>query len=332
MICYVLSPGLDQSLAIAKFLYRYRPEFQIIGCKMVESETFYCKKYFSHFISLKELKTPPSEHAIYIPTGARSTKWCLEQYGQVRLGEITLTDRALRVYDKVTLLQVAKNIGIPVPTTWVSLGSVEKFPIFCKPCFEGLGKLRTVIWSLDDAKRKLSGSENLYIFQEYIQSEGTYGVGFLADSGNILVEFIHFEVESIPPQGGSAVIIEQFYDRRLIDYTRALITELGYSGWGLAEFKYCPKREDYVLMEINGKFWASCEFAFINEPAFLKLLFGINSIERPVRRMVFGHRAILRGPLFMAKNFSLLYKSKWVFYPGWWRNLIAAFKTRLWTN
>lgn len=322
---YIFSPSLDQSIAIAKFLRQYRPESQIIGCKMPGESNFCPMRHFTHLISSKDLKVELGKSNVYVPTGAVSTKWFLEQYGQVRLGEIVLTSQALKVYDKIAMLQIAESTGIPTPITWESLSSVEKFPIFCKPRFEGLGRLRTICWSSNDARRKLGGMERFYIFQEYIQSGGTYGVAFLADSGDTLVEFAHFERESIPPQGGSSVVIERFYDPRLIDYTRALITILNYSGWGLAEFKYCPRRRDYVFMEINGKFWASCEFTFVNEPRFLRLLFGFDLKEKPIERMVFGHRALRRGPLFVAKHFSLLVSGKWVFYPGWWKDLIIGF-------
>ena len=66
---------------------------------------------------------------------------------------------------------------------------------------------------------------------------------------------------------------------------------LKYSGWGLIEFKYCPKRKDYVFMEVNAKFWASIEFTLINNPAFFFKLFGIQyEIKKPVNCIIFLDR------------------------------------------
>ena len=108
--------------------------------------------------------------------------------------------------------------------------------------------------------------------------------------------------------------VERFADRRLIELTEKLLRATDYSGWGLAEFKYCPRRSDYVLMEINAKFWASCEFAFVNEPKFAKLLFGIDMAKVDVPKMVFFHRFVARGPIFMMRNVVLLVSARTVNY------------------
>ena len=88
---------------------------------------------------------------------------------------------------------------------------------------------------------------------------------------------------------------ERYNDERLVKYVRAIISASKYSGWGLAEFKYCPSRDDFVFMEINAKFWASCILAFHNEPRFTELFFNGTSALRPVARMLFINRALARG-------------------------------------
>lgn len=319
-IYLIYSPLLDQSIAIAKFIKKYIPNTKIYGIKMEhENIKRASKKYFSKTLLLEDLIFYKQEYkCIHIPTGAMSTKYLLEQLGQVTLREITLTHEALRVFDKQWLINFAKDSGIPVPKTWNNLEDVTEYPIFYKPAFEGKGKLRRISFSYDETIKNLGNNIHNYIFQEYIDSKGTYGVCFLADKGEMIVEFIHFEKESFPRDGGSAVIIEKFFDSRLIKYTKRLISGLGYSGWGLAEFKYCPKRKDFVLMEINAKFWASCEFAFVNEPHFLEFLFGIKSQEKPVSSMFFVNRGFFRGPGFIIKSLPILLRGvSYRFYPGW---------------
>lgn len=324
----VYSPTLDQACCIARSLHKYIPEARIIGVRMKGERGSISRKYFPEVVPAESVYRKINEGFVHIPTGAVSTRFLLENLGDVRLGEIILTKEALRVFDKVWTLNLAKELGIPIPITWVDIEEVEKYPIFCKKRVEQGAGFRGVLVSPEDAKRKCK-AKNEYIYQEWINSKGTYGVGFLAEGGRIIVTHTHFERESFPPQGGSAVIIEKFQDNRLIQYTERLINALNYSGWGLAEFKYCPRRNDYVLMEINAKFWASCEFSFVNEPAFLKLLFGIDSNEKPVDRMVFVNRAFYRGPGFIVRNIDVIRKSSWIFYPGWVKAIFVGIGGKL---
>ena len=201
-----------------------------------------------------------------------------------------MTQNALRFYSKPWSLSLARNCGIPVPDTWTDSCDDLQFPVFTKPQFEGGAGTRKIARSRDE----LPGDVDM-IYQEYIDSPGTYGVGFIADSGKITAYHTHYERESYPSIGGSAVVAERYNDERLVKYVRAIISASKYSGWGLAEFKYCPSRDDFVFMEINAKFWASCILAFHNEPRFTELFFNGTSALRPVTRMLFINRALARG-------------------------------------
>ena len=88
----------------------------------------------------------------------------------------------------------------------------------------------------------------------------------------------------------------------------------GLAGWGLAEFKYCPKRRDFVFMEINAKLWASIEFAFMNNSNFLKYLFGIDYPEKKVDAALFIDRLVALGSSQLFRNLHLFYHSKILSY------------------
>src|SRR5690606_3951178 len=107
-----------------------------------------------------------------------------------------------------------------------------------------------------------------YLFQESIMGEGTNGFAFLAQKGEVLVSAQHHELLSMPRDGGSAVLIRRIAEPRVDELSRRLLAHLRYDGWGLVEYKYCPRRRDYVLMEINAKFWASLDFSMRMEPGF----------------------------------------------------------------
>lgn len=316
----VLSPSSAQSHAIAMFLRRYCPEVDVVGVVLDGEWMLDWPDMYSLMIPLCRFEREDVD-CVSIPTGSRSTRYLLER-GDVTIGSVTLTRPALRVYDKPWMIARASQIGIRTPATWEKLTDVPDYPLFYKPRFErGSGPRGVAHTEADipwDVRQDL-------VFQEVIHSQGTYGVGFLADKGHLIATHAHFESESVPRAGGSAVIIERFADRRLIDYTQQLTRSLGYSGWGLTEFKYDPYRDDFVFMEVNAKFWASCEFSFINEPLFLKLLFGIDSAEEPVQRMVFVDRALSRGPMFVLRHLGCLAcGSKLRMYPGWLRRVIVG--------
>lgn len=317
---YILSPLLDQSLTIASLLRKYFRTSTITGITL-DSESFRsCYGIYNNTISVNDFDIERTD-ANLIPTGAKSTKLLL-QHKDITLGSVTLTANALRVYDKAWIIAVASDVGIPTPLTWRNLAEVTSYPLFYKQSQEKGGGARGI--AKDESDVPLVGRENL-IFQEFIATHGTYGVCFLAEHGRVLTSYVHYERESFPKEGGSAVIIEDFSDRRLLDYTQRLLQSLDYSGWGLAEYKYCPRREDFVFMEINAKFWASCEFAFKNNPMFLKLLFDIDSKEKSVKRMVFIERALARGIPFFMGHLPTYFGGALKVYPGWPIRVVGSF-------
>jgi hypothetical protein len=295
----VAEPQGSQARVIATYIKKYLPDCDVIG--LVDGDCA-VRRQIKPYKKLVSSQEPISLEACIVPTGARSTAQMLRRH-DVSIGRVTLRQAALDVYQKPWMIEMAASVGVPVPTTHLSIDGDITFPLFYKQKNEEGGSVRGIARRLSQVPKK--GREQL-IYQEYIASPGTYGVGFIADRGEIVTSFAHFERESFPETGGSAVILERHDDDRLTAYTKRILDRIGYSGWGLAEFKYCPVRDDYVFMEINAKFWASCEFSFINQPDFLKLLFGIEVKEPNVERMVFVDRTLMRGPIFIFKNFGIL--------------------------
>jgi hypothetical protein len=311
----VYSPTSEQSLTISRFLRRYRRGAELFGVTLHDEYETSLRGVYDRIVSVSEIDSARTG-MIQIPTGAKSTRLLLQNRNVV-LGSVTLTQDALRVYDKAWIIAMASDVGIPTPITWQSLTDVTSYPLFYKQNQEWGGGARGI--AKNEREVPFTGRDTL-IFQELLISQGTYGVSFLAEQGRLLTHYVHFERESIPKEGGSAVIVEEFSDRRLLEYTQRLIQALDYSGWGLVEYKYCPRRKNFVFMEVNAKFWASCEFAFRNNPLFLKLLFDIDSKETPVQRMVFVERAIARGIPFLISHLHIFVNgSDLQVYPGWMR-------------
>lgn len=319
MIIYLCSPGSDQSQTLARLLRQYT-QHRIVGV-LFEDETRFISRNIDEFVSYRDLDNLPGDGLI-LPTGARSTQFMLER-GDVTCGSVVLTRDALRVFDKPWIIALAAACRVPTPITWLRVEDIGDYPAFFKELRERGGGRRGI--ARQPAEIPASGRDEL-IYQEYIDSPGTYGVGFIARRGEILTSHAHFEAISIPPSGGSAVALRSIADPRLDEYARRIIAQLGYSGWGLVEFKYCPKRDDYVFMEVNAKFWASLELALANQPLFAELLFGIETPEQAIVGMVFLNRYLQRGLLFAVRNLPLLLRpdTRLSVYPGLLKSFILG--------
>ncbi|KAA0918899.1 hypothetical protein [Dietzia sp. ANT_WB102] len=193
--------------------------------------------------------------------------------------------------DKREILALAESVGVPVPAQYtrdeLSSGLVA-FPVFYKEQHEQGGGRRGVARKVADIP---TNGDDLLI-EEFIETQGTYGLGFFARDGVICSSVAHFERLSSPNTGGSAVVLERFSDPRLEELTAKLLSKISYSGWGLAEFKRSAKDDDYVLMEINGKLWASSEYSWLASPDLLQTCFGLPPLTaRPFDRPgLFLHR------------------------------------------
>ncbi len=250
------------------------------------------------------------KYDIVIPCGAVSTSVYFMAHGELKIGQMEFSENNFITYDKIKTLEIVERIGVPIPKTYTRKEDLDFFPIFYKSLREDTYRERGIIRNEDDLKKIKSKT---VFFQEFIPTFGTYSVGFLADRGKIITSFRQKEIISVPYHGGSAVVLEKYEDPRLLEYTERIIKEIGYSGWGLAEYKYSDRRDDFVFMEINAKFWASIEFTFLNNPLFLKLLFDIDKKPRNIKKAVFINRVIQSDFKIVVKRIlPHLFTSHWL--------------------
>jgi predicted ATP-grasp superfamily ATP-dependent carboligase len=211
---------------------------------------------------------------------------------------------------------ICNELDIPFPYTYSREEKIESFPVFYKSDHEtsALGKIRGIARSQDDLNKLPSQG---ILVQEYIPTPSTFGVGFIAQDGKLLTHFMHEELLSHPKEGGSGVVLKRIDDEKLLQYTLRLVAKLKYHGWGLAEFKYCKRRQDYVFMEINAKFWASFEFALRGNPLFGKLLFGLNYPAKSSVSIVYVHRLLLSNPVNWLKYLPQIVTGHRTLSGGW---------------
>jgi hypothetical protein len=301
----ILQPNSDQGLAIAKYIKRHSDNYFIIaGFK----DTDPIVKSIPFFDSIEKVPSnyqiKPGEFDIIIPTGAESTNTLMQLNESIRVGNISFYQENLRVCDKISMLNTINDLHIPIPETYSNADEINTFPVFYKQRFETGRGSRGLIQN----KKELNTvtEDNSIFFQEFIDSPITYGVGFLAREGILIISFIQKELFSYPKPGGSGVILQIFDDPKLLEYTQRILKKLHFNGWGLVEFKYCPKRKDYVFMEVNAKFWASIEFALMNNPIFFQELFDVHyTPKKQVKCIIFLDRLAYYGILEYLKLGSL---------------------------
>jgi len=293
----------NQALAISKYLKSYS-NYYIVGA--VEIEQRFSRKSYNKIIIQSFLDININEYDYILPMGAGSSFEILSKYKSLNYcNSISFTKNSLIVFDKPKMLGIANKITVPIPKTYYRKEEIEAFPIFYKEDFENGGGVRGVANDLIE----IPNYDNL-IYQEFISTPSTYGVGFVAKNGKILTYTLHKEVISLPLEGGSSVVIESFDDERILAYTQKLLEKTNYNGWGLAEYKYCDKRDDFVFMEINGKFWASIEFMLKGNPLFLKYLLGIKYKKKPIKRIIFVTRLFQYNFMDILKNIKYILGSK----------------------
>jgi protein-tyrosine-phosphatase/predicted ATP-grasp superfamily ATP-dependent carboligase len=200
----------------------------------------------------------------------------------------TLDDRAFAIaFDKIETYRLADSIGVRqargnvVPTDLPITAALAglTLPVVLKPPSS---------FAVDDpsSRRSVRRARNLHeagslldrsrswgrvLIQEQFNGVGT-GIEVLARNGTILTALQHERVHEPPEGGGSSYRkTTPLHDGMLAD-TRRLIEAMAYTGVAMVEYKYDRSRDDWSLIEINGRFWGSLPLAVsagLDFPAFL---------------------------------------------------------------
>ncbi|MEM7789889.1 MAG: hypothetical protein AAF546_00685 [Verrucomicrobiota bacterium] len=287
----IADPSLPQSAALARRLATSENNILIASCHR-RPFRIPSQPHFSETVIAEDpLRVPGDMHVI---GGSRATKRCLEEYGELQLGEVHFNQANLRFYSKVEGQRLASECGWAIPQTWLTADELPKQinTFFVKPATEGTGGLR--------APRKYREAYQLlqsphYVAQEIIHSGTTLGYAFIAQHGQILAESAHHEIASMPKNGGSAVIIERSLDESFIQRSREFVEAVKYTGWGLLEAKRDVSSKRLVFLELNAKLWASIEFSLRQDPRFAELLINHTETETRVDSLWFVNRTNLNA-------------------------------------
>ena len=184
-------------------------------------------------------------------------------------------DAALDIaLDKRMTLQVARELGIPVPSSVFfdsqsEIGPAPAFPVILKPARSKIlvgNELRTLAVARvhDEAQRR----EQLRLWlphtpvlqQQYIFGHGV-GLEFLYENGRKVWHFAHERIHEFPLSGGASSYRRSVEaPEQLLADGQRLLDHLGWRGVAMVEFKVDNGGQRW-LMEINPRLWGSLALA-----------------------------------------------------------------------
>ncbi len=205
------------------------------------------------------------------------------------------------VLDKNETLLAAQKIGIAVPKSieiqtgdvlealvqQVALPAVLKWkdPNAIAPLLarRGLHVVKAeyvyTVEALLSALRRYDPVGAWPLVQEYC---GGYGLGqfFFMHQGQALRRFQHRRVAEWPPEGGFSCVCDVVpltQHAELQAQSIALLRSIGWEGVAMVEYRYDPKLDHAVLMEINGRFWGSYPLALYAHADFALMSYLVGS-------------------------------------------------------
>jgi predicted ATP-grasp superfamily ATP-dependent carboligase len=138
------------------------------------------------------------------------------------------------------------------------------------------------------------------IVQAFMPGPSEYGFFAIYDRGEALATFQHRQLRGYKYCGGPSAYRESIHDPDLESAGRRLLDALEWHGVAMVEFKRDPETGEFLLMEVNPRFWSSLPFtvqAGADFPYYAwQLATGrADEIEHGYRVGVAGH--LVRGEL-----------------------------------
>ena len=188
----------------------------------------------------------------------------LERYVHVPVADPVALDLAGH---KDETVKIAEKVDVRVPKTYYpqtieevrELARELDYPVVVKGAEEA-GYVGYANSPEELISRFSSISKYLPILQEYIPGEG-YGIFALYNHGESRAIFMHRRIREYPVTGGPSTCAESVFDPELKRCGLAMLDELQWHGVAMVEFKKDARTGEYVLMEINPKFWGSLDLA-----------------------------------------------------------------------
>ena len=205
-----------------------------------------------------------------------------ERYTHLPYPEYSTLDLAI---NKENTLRIAKDIGVPCPTTYFYDHfddidpNIMEYPLISKPRISSTTLGFMLYKSKEELLQQLplfSSSESPPLFQEFIPRDGEIGVYTLFDSNSEPVALtVQRRLHSYPVTGGPSTLRETIRYDEAVHLAFRLLKAMKWRGLAMVEFRIDARTGKPVLMEVNPRFWGSLQLSILAGVDFPYLLYQI---------------------------------------------------------
>ncbi len=235
---------------------------------------------------------PSNDHAVV--TLSRNKKR-LEKYFRTPIPD---PDIISSVYNKLSLVENAREAGVPVPATFRGDRIDPKappldFPVLTKGKFGQAFRQKTgrkaflantpkeLFTQLKKIKQQVPLEET--IIQELIPEGKNKAISFTAfcEDGEIRAYWMGAKVREHPVRFGTATCAKSVFVEDCLKHSLPLIRQFNYSGVCEVEYLKDPRDGQYKLIEINPRTWLWVDLAKACGVDFTKMLYHHANNEQP---------------------------------------------------
>ncbi len=281
---------------------------------------------------------PSNDHAVYTIS---KNKARLEEYFKVLTPVLDLLNK---IYDKVKLIEIARQQNVPIPITQLFKSENEalkeglKFPVVIKgrnglSFYKAIGKKALVAYNENDLIKQLVFVRNKYqidktFTQELIPFNGSNKpISFtaLCENGEVKAHWTGIKIREHPIQLGTATFTKSLYNTTCHQQSITLLKALNFTGVCEVEYLRDPHTGEYKLLEINPRTWLWVGLAKACGVDYAKMIYDYFNSEKmnysqadkttrywinPFPDTVYAGLSMLKGQLNPLTYFASLLKGK----------------------
>lgn len=214
------------------------------------------------------LLMPSNDHAVY--SIARNRDRLTKVFSVITPNLEVVT----KIYDKVELLGVAAQCGVPIPKTYCYLSNKEpvnhdlSFPVITKgrnglSFYKAMKRKALLAQTPQELELQLGTIAQIYdvdktFTQELIPFNGhnkTVSFTAFCVDGEIKTYWMGVKLREHPIQFGTATFTQSVFIQECLNSSVKLLKELEYNGICEAEYLLDPRTNEYKLIEINARTW-----------------------------------------------------------------------------
>ena len=184
-----------------------------------------------------------------------------------------------RVHDRVALFETAENAGVSAPETQLlTTSNAWDREWIVKSRYAIVNGLYTDSHPRDQCRdppgttylapgeppavdELVASMGHVPLLQEYVPTTDEYGFFAIYDEGDALATFQHRQRRGYSYAGGASAYRESVAVPALERAGRAILDALEWHGVAMVEFLRHPETGEFLLMEINPRFWSSLPFS-----------------------------------------------------------------------